>query len=88
MVKIGEPMEDIAAYSGWIGHAHIDYPCGTERRFPLEDDGYDYRPYLRALRESGYGGILSIEATVSSDFGRDARQSARYLEKLLREVAQ
>lgn len=72
MQAMGENFEDIVIYKDWIIHAHIDYPLGTDRLFPKKDDGYDYLPYIRMLKASGYKGLLSVEATTYTDFLRDA----------------
>nr|MBC7243942.1 sugar phosphate isomerase/epimerase [Chloroflexota bacterium] len=72
MQKVGESLDDIIAYKDWIIHAHIDHPLGTERLFPKKDDGYDYTPYIQALKNAGYNGILSVEATSYNDFWEDA----------------
>lgn len=64
-----------------IRHAHIDYPKGELRRFPQENDGYDYGPYFDALLRSGYQGILTIEATHYEDFRAEADKSLRFLKK-------
>lgn len=82
MVKLGESLGDIKEHIGEIHHAHIDYPGGTLRRFPLRDDGYDYSPYLNALHDAGYDRILTIEATYSDCFQKDCEESLAYLKEL------
>ena len=85
MFKLDEPFSDIAACAQYIRHAHIDYPRGAARLFPQEADDYDYRPYIRALREADYDAILTIEATDYADFAKEAGASQIYLRKLLAE---
>lgn len=83
MHKTGEPMSHIPEFRPIVRHAHIDYPEGTHRYFPSPDDGYDYRPYFRALRDAGYEGLLTVEATaVKKDFLEEARTCALYLHQL------
>jgi sugar phosphate isomerase/epimerase len=79
MHKQSENLEDIIIYRHSIVHAHIDYPQGTERLFPKEGDGYDYRPYIATLKASGYNGLLTVEATTYEDFTQDARSCVDYL---------
>lgn len=85
MFKLGEPFSDISLCAADILHAHIDYPRGTERLFPQEEDDYDYRPYLRALKEAHYDAILTIEATAYTDFEKEAGSALLYLRRLLAE---
>ncbi len=80
MVKSSEELSDISAYIGIIQHAHIDYPEGFDRYFPLPDDGYDYMPYFKALKTAGYDKILTVEATaVRENFTREATICCKYL---------
>lgn len=79
MHKLNENLEDIMTYKGSIIHAHIDYPRGTERLFPKEDDGYDYSPYIETLKASGYKGLLTVEATTYKDFMQDATSCVDHL---------
>ena len=64
MYHMGENGED---YSGVplagadLRHCHIARPAG--RKYPLPGDGYDYAPFFSALRQIGYPGRLSIEAS-------------------------
>lgn len=55
-----EPMQNIVDAGNWIRHAHIS--CADEARsYPALDDGFDYEPFFRALREIGYDDRLSLE---------------------------
>lgn len=83
MVKNGEKLDEIYLYRGDILHAHIDYPLGEKRLFPQEDDGYDYRPYIRELKKAGHTGLLTIEATDYADFSLEAQKSAQYLRSIM-----
>ena len=82
MHKLSETLSDISRYVEYIKHAHIDYPDGDRRLFPMEGDGFDYVPYLKALKESGYQGDLTVEATAYDDFEAEAGKCVSYLHKL------
>lgn len=83
MVKNQEPMSQILRFNKEIRHAHIDYPNGESRLFPRKGDGYDYKPYIHTLRQSGYQGILTVEATVYRSFYMEAEACVRYLWELM-----
>ncbi len=83
MFKMDEPFSNIPACTGYIRHAHIDYPRGDARLFPQETDDYDYTTYFTALRDAGYDAILTVEATEYIDFEAEAGASLAYLRKLL-----
>jgi len=64
MYHMGENGEDYTGVSlagADLRHCHIARPAG--RKYPLPGDGYDYAPFFAALREIGYAGRLSIEAS-------------------------
>lgn len=82
MHKLNEPFSHILEHIVDIRHAHIDYPHGFDRLFPQEADDYDYLPYFQALRQAGYQGILTIEATSYTDFEKEAGSALAYLRKL------
>lgn len=83
MVKLGEPFEDIVTYRSEIRHAHIDYPNGELRKFPQNEDDYNYLPYIQALAAADYDGILTIEATSYDDFAEESEKSLYYLKECL-----
>jgi sugar phosphate isomerase/epimerase len=49
-------------YQGLIGHVVLENPRSADgaRHCPRPDDGSDYRPFLRALRQIGYAGTISL----------------------------
>lgn len=79
MVKLSEPFSEIVTWKEEILHAHIDYPLGEKRLFPHPEDGYDYAPYLAALRNAGYTGRLTVEATCYSDLEKEGARCVRML---------
>lgn len=82
MISSGDTYRAIAEYRDAIVHAHIDYPLGPKRNFPWEGDGFDYEPYLAALKESGYNRLLTVEATSYDDLSAEASRCVRYLRLL------
>ncbi|MBN2396680.1 MAG: sugar phosphate isomerase/epimerase [Candidatus Atribacteria bacterium] len=78
MVKLNEGFDEIVKYRDYICHAHIDNPCGMERRFPMAGDGVDYDGYLEALDRAGYDKILTVEATNYSNFEKEAKKTMEF----------
>ena len=54
-----EPYADIAAGGRLLAHVHVAHP--VTRKCPLPGDGFDYRPFLRALKQAGYDDRISLE---------------------------
>ncbi|MCL2495754.1 MAG: sugar phosphate isomerase/epimerase [Oscillospiraceae bacterium] len=61
MGENGEDLSDPALAGAELRHCHIARPAG--RKYPLPGDGYDYTQFFAALRQIGYAGRLSIEAS-------------------------
>jgi len=61
MGENGEDYADILQAGADLRHCHIARPAG--RKYPLPGDGYGYAPFFSALRQIGYAGRLSIEAS-------------------------
>jgi sugar phosphate isomerase/epimerase len=59
-----------------VKHVHFANP--GKRVFPLGPDEYDYSGFFAKLRQSGYRGRLSIEAT-TGDFAREAPRAIAFL---------
>ena len=68
-------------WQDYIGHAHIDLPVGSKRRFPRSDDGYDYSEYFRIIQRIG-ATRLSVEALHEQTLS-DGRESIAYMRQLL-----
>lgn len=63
MLRNDEPPEDIVKVGPWLAHTHIAENVG---RAPPGVHGDDFRPYLRALKQAGYAGRLTVECNWSS----------------------
>ena len=61
MGENGEDFNDVLLAGADLRHCHIGRPAG--RVYPMPGDGYDYAPFFAALREIGYPGRLSVEAS-------------------------
>jgi sugar phosphate isomerase/epimerase len=59
---IGLSVPDLATYRQLIDHVHMDNPlaCGAARICPRPNDGYEYRPFVQALKEMGYSALISL----------------------------
>ena len=62
---IALPLSGLSEYSQQIGHVHLDNPDIYEgaRVCPSPEDGCDYRPFIRVLKDAGY----SAEITLAED---------------------
>lgn len=59
MLREGEGPESIRRAGDLVSHVHI---AELAERTPPGHDGDDFRPYLQALKDVGYGGPISVEA--------------------------
>ena len=80
MGQNGEDLGDIVRLGGSVIHTHIGRP--GSRKYPLPDDGYDYRPFFKALAAAGYEGGVSVEAGFIRG-QEDIIPSAAYLRGLM-----
>lgn len=76
-----ESLAVLADYEGYLRHVHIALP--VSRFYPTAEDGYDYRPFLDALRNAGYEGYVSVEGNRQSE--EAIGLANRYLSSLLGE---
>ena len=76
LVEEGEDPAVLRQAGPRLAYAKLANPKG--RVFPLPGDGYDYGPFLRALREAGYGGPLGLE-TPADKLETDGRRSIAFL---------
>jgi D-psicose/D-tagatose/L-ribulose 3-epimerase len=73
-----DPLDEIAALKGKIIHSHIANPVG--RCYPAPGDGFDYAPFMKALREAGCT-RCSVEAG-TKDFAKEAPLALAVLKAL------
>jgi sugar phosphate isomerase/epimerase len=75
MVELGRPLGEIAEYEPYIKHVHLDNPLSEfpKRVVPRRDDGFDYGPFLEALKGISYKGIISVEASAFEDYAAEIK---------------
>ena len=74
----GEGPESIVAAGDLLQHVHV---AEKEKRTAPGMEGDDLRPYLKALKEIGYDGMISIEASFGDDAAVQAPRSLAELRK-------
>lgn len=80
----GEPYEDIVSCAEYLHHVHVDYPGSFPARpYPTAEDGFDYAPFLEALKRAGYDDTLTIEADVPEDWKAAHDRAVKVLEAVL-----
>lgn len=75
MARDGEDPEEISRFGKMLRHAHI---AEEEKRTSPGTMGDDFRPYLKALADAGYGGAISLECRWE-DMALQIADSLRYL---------
>jgi sugar phosphate isomerase/epimerase len=62
LAPIGLSAEALVSYGSLIQHVHFENPSPLERTriSPRAGDGYEYRPFLRALRGTDYSGVICL----------------------------
>jgi sugar phosphate isomerase/epimerase len=73
-----EPLDDLRLAMPSIRHVHVADKVG--RTPPGESGQSDYRPFFRALKDGGYDGLMSVEAT-SFDIPSSGRKVLEFLRK-------
>lgn len=77
----GESYEDIVACAPLLHHVHIDYPAVFPARpFPRPEDGFDYGPFLDAVKRADYRDTLTIEADIPESWPQAYRGAMAILE--------
>ncbi|MFF7710262.1 TIM barrel protein [Pseudomonas sp. NPDC007930] len=70
-----EPLAEVGAYPGWLGHVHL----ADSGRFNPGTGHYDYTSFFGHLQRGGYSGLLSGECSLKGDPVEAMRASARFL---------
>ena len=74
-----EPLEVLAETAGLLAHVHV---AGVGRGRP-GPEAQDLEPFLRALREAGYGGDCSIECSWN-DYAAEAPRALEHMRAVAR----
>ncbi len=66
---IGLPLDRLGDHRLMIRHVQLENPRSQEgaRACPRSSDGYDYRPFFRALKDIGYGGDIGLPGDADAD---------------------
>lgn len=92
-ISYGHGNEDFGAlrYAGdKLIHIHFSNPTAKDspnggkmkRIFPAEGDGYNYAPFVQAVKKAGYDGRMSIEANCIN-FEAEAAEGLKMMKNLL-----
>lgn len=75
------PAACVRAAAPWLRHVQIeDMRRGTHEHLPFGEGEIDFPPVLAALREAGYGGLVTVELPRDSHAGPErAEDSLRFL---------
>lgn len=76
----GEPWEHLRRAGDKLTHIHLSNPIG--RRYPAPDDGFDYETVFHLLKDMGYKGDVSVEAS-TSDIEKDGVAAVSAVKHLL-----
>ena len=77
----GEKWDEIAKYQKYIIHTHIARR-NRDRSTPSIDDEIEVKKFIDTLKSIGYGGRMSLESRIRTDFysaARDFSTLLRYL---------
>ncbi len=90
LVMMGfDPIKGIYVLAPYIVHTHakdgVRYPNGRIGEVPLGEGQVPWQEYLKALRENGYKGYLTIEREVGEEPIRDIKEAKEFLTKLLKQ---
>lgn len=67
--QIGLSLPDLADYRQFIDHVQLDNPRSYDgdRICPRPEDGFEYRPFLKALRDVEYSADISLPIDADAD---------------------
>lgn len=81
MVGSADPYEDILRFQEIIDHFHLDYPLSyPERRVPKKTDGFDYRPFIEAVRRVERCNTVTVESDIPQNWAEAFRCEREVLE--------
>lgn len=81
MVRGGEPFRHIAQCARYLHHFHIDNPeTFPARPWLSAEDGFDYNPFLDAVRAIAPEGTLTVEADYPEDWTAAYKKAMTVLE--------
>lgn len=85
--NVGDEQESwealVQRYAGEFQHVHLNT---MEGGYPTEENVGEYRPAMRAISESGYGGWISLEIfTEPESPAQVLRDTRRFLDSVLKE---
>ncbi len=85
MDSVGEPLDSLGSYKGWLVHGHTSNPCpdestGKKRTYPKKNDKFDQNAFFAPLKAAGVE-QCSVEADVI-DFDADVREAYEVLKEL------
>ncbi len=66
---IGLPISRLGEFRHLIRYVQMENPLSREgaRACPRRSDGFDYRPFLRALQDIGYGAEIGLPVDADAD---------------------
>ena len=83
MVAGDDPVQAVSVLKDYIVHTHakdgIKKPDGSWQEVPLGKGGVDWPNYLKALKDIGYDGYLTIEREVGEDPAADIKLAVDFL---------
>lgn len=81
MVRGGETYDHIAECADYLHHFHIDNPeTFPARPWPDAADGFDYKPFLNAIKAIAPEGTMTIEADYPDDWQAAYKKAMTVLE--------
>ncbi len=79
---MGESVQSLADYKGYISHVHIASPS-QKRHVPAPTDIEDYGEFMQVLAEAEYeSGAISLEGNFGDDFTASAKAALEYLRSI------
>lgn len=90
MVANDNPVEGVYTLKDYIVHTHakdgVRHDDGSWLEVPLGQGGVDWANYLKALKDIGYNGYLTIEREVGDDPAADIKMAVDFLNAHLKNL--